>query len=300
MKKRFDILSILLIGVLAVAISSCGDPITDPLVDVVDDTTKSPLLLPDGMVLIPAGEFQMGSNDAEARDDEQPVRTVYVDAFYMDETEVTNVAYKEFLLENPRWQKGRIDVRFADVNYLQLWNGNNYPSGKGTHPVVYVSWYAAMAYAEWAGKRLPTEAEWEYAARGGLAGRKYPHGNTLTPRDANYGRNVGDTTAVRSYPANGYDLYDVCGNVLEWCLDTYDSGFYLTFPRGGIARNPLSGAHSIGWLLDNYTNVKASRVMRGGAWNGTSPIVRVANRDAGAPTRALTNVGFRCVRAVTP
>ena len=236
-EKAFYILSILLIGVLAVAISNCGDPITDPLVDVVDDTTKSPLSLPDGMVLIPAGEFQMGSNDPEADNDEQPVRTMFVNAFYTDETEVTNAAYQTFLLENPRWQKGRVDARFADVNYLHLWNGNNYPSGKGNHPVVHVSWYAVMAYAEWTGKRLPTEAEWEYAARGGLVGRKYPNGNTLTPRDANYGENVGDTTAVGRYPGNGYGLYDMAGNVWEWCLDTYDSDFYSTFPRGYCAQS---------------------------------------------------------------
>lgn len=123
---------------------------------------------PPGMVLIPAGEFKMGCNDAEAENDEQPVRSVYVDTFYLDETEVTNVQYKEFLLENPRWQKGYIDAsRFANANYLKLWSGNNYPGGKGNNPVVYVSWYAAMAYAAWADKRLPTEAEWERAARGG-------------------------------------------------------------------------------------------------------------------------------------
>ena len=150
------------------------------------ETADTPAPPPDGMVLIPAGEFDMGSNDAEARKNEQPVRTVYVDAFYMDETEVTNAQYKEFLLENPQWQKGRVNAPFADNTYLYLWNGNNYPNGKGNHPVTYVSWYAAMAYAEWADKRLPTEAEWEYAARGGLKNKKYPNGNTITARDANF------------------------------------------------------------------------------------------------------------------
>ena len=91
---------------------------------------------PEGMVLIPAGEFDMGSNDAEARNDEQPVRRVYIDAFYMDETEVTNLQFKEFLLENPQWQKGRVNAQFATANYLHLWNGNNYPQGKANHPVV--------------------------------------------------------------------------------------------------------------------------------------------------------------------
>ena len=251
---------------------------------------------PEGMVLIPAGEFQMGSNDAESDNDEQPIRTVHVDAFYMDETEVTNAQFKEFLIENPRWQKGRIDSRFADTNYLKLWSGNNYPSGKGNHPVVYVSWYAAMAYAEWAGKRLPTEAEWERAARGGLVGNKYPHGNTLTPRDANYGRNVKDSTAVGRYPANAYGLYDMAGNVWEWCLDEYDSDFYFTFPRSGVARNPLSGANSVKWLLDNFTNVKLSRVLRGGSWFTSARLVRVANRNNSAPTTPSFDLGFRCAR----
>ena len=99
---------------------------------------------PEGMVLIPVGEFQIGSRYA---DNELPVRTVYVDAFYMDATEVTNAQYKAFLLENPCWQKGRIDSRFATAHYLEHWSGNNYPSGKGNHPVTHVSWYAAMAYA---------------------------------------------------------------------------------------------------------------------------------------------------------
>lgn len=261
-------------------------------------TGNTPAPPPDGMVLIPAGEFEMGSNDAEARNNEQPVRTVYVDAFYMDETEVTNVQYKEFLLENPQWQKGRVNAKFAQANYLHLWNGNNYPNGKGNHPVVYVSWYAAMAYAEWADKRLPTEAEWEYAARGGLKGKKYPNGNTITARDANFNNNVKDTTPVSKYPANGYKLYDMAGNVWEWCLDAYDAEFYFTFPRNGVARNPLSGANSIEWILNNYTNDKSNRVLRGGSWHFIASDVRVASRSTAAPATPLNPVGFRCARAV--
>jgi formylglycine-generating enzyme required for sulfatase activity len=264
---------------------------------------------PEGMVLIPAGEFEMGSNDAEASNDEQPVRTVYVDAFYMDETEVTNVQFKEFVLENPRWQKGRIEARFHNGRYLTLWNGNNYPNGKGNHPVMGVSWYAAMAYAEWADKRLPTEAEWEYAARGGLVGKKYPNGNTITPRDANYWPNVKATTAVGRYPANGYGLYNMAGNAREWCLDVYDKDFYFTFPRDGVARNPLSGANSISWIIDNFTDVNKSsrRVLRSGSWTiiGGKSTMRVAHRFSGTPTSVgfqshLATYGFRCVRDVTP
>ena len=255
---------------------------------------------PEGMVTIPAGEFEMGSNDAEARNNEQRVHTVYVATFYMDETEVTNVQYKEFLLENPRWQKGRVAAKFGNANYLDLWNGNNYPNEKGNHPVVHVSWYAAMAYAKWADKRLPSEAEWEYAARGGLKGKKYPNGNTLTPRDANFGNNLKDTTPVSKYPKNGYKLFDMAGNVWEWCLDEYDAEFYFTFPRDGVARNPLSGANSVEWLMDNFTNIKGSRVLRGGSWFNPVLFVRVANRNSSSPTFTAGSLGFRCARTVTP
>jgi len=125
--------------------------------------------VPAGMVLIPAGEFQMGSGE---NTDEKPIHTVYIDAFYMDKHEVTNAEYKKFLNANPRWGKNRIPSAYHDGDYLKRWNGNNYPIGKGEHPVTYVSWYAAMAYAKWADKRLPTEAEWEKTARGGLIGQK--------------------------------------------------------------------------------------------------------------------------------
>ena len=140
-------------------------------------TTPPPRGDVDGMVLIPAGTFQMGSEDGW--DNERPVHTVHVDAFYIDKYEVTNAEYKKFVDANPQWQKGRIQRRFHNGHYLHYWNGNDYPLGKDDHPVVTVSWYAAMAYAQWAGKRLPTEAEWEKAARGGLVGKTYPWGDTI-------------------------------------------------------------------------------------------------------------------------
>ena len=265
----------------------------------VDTTNASDVpMRPEGMVLIPAGEFQMGSDDPKDRKDVRPVHTVYVDAFYMDQTEVTNMQYKAFLLENPQWQKERVNTEFVNANYLKHWNGNNYPSGRGNHPVVYVSWYAAIAYAEWSGKRLPTEAEWEYAARGGLANKKYPNGNTITPQDANYGRNVGDTTPVRKYPENGYNLYDMTGNVSEWCLDGYESNFYATFPQDEIARNPLSGANSVDKLINSFTEVNRlqPRVLRGGTWINSDYFVRVACRDGVLPWFTFYSYGFRCVK----
>ena len=252
---------------------------------------------PEGMVLIPAGEFEMGSEDAEALPREQPVHTVHVDAFYMDAYEVTNLDYKKFVLANPQWQKDRIPRALHDGQYLRHWNGNNYPAGKTNHPVTYVSWYAAMAYAEWAGKRLPTEAEWEKAARGGKSGLKYPWGNTISSNRANYGGR--DTREVGSYSANGYDLYDMIGNVYEWCLDAYDENFYFSSPR----RNPLSDVNTLSnanLIIDDYTNVKSTRVSRGDYWRGSAITLRNAYRNYGKPAKATDGIGFRCVRSVSP
>ena len=232
--------------------------------------------------------------------DEQPVHTVHLDAFYMDTHEVTNAQFKAFVDANPQWQKDNIDARFHNGWYLHHWTGTDYPAGKGEHPVVWVTWYAAMAYAEWAGKRLPTEAEWEYAARGGLAGQKYPWGDTLTPADANYNRNVGDTTPVGAYAPNGYGLYDMAGNVYEWCLDALDEDFYAA---SHDSRNPIAGGETVQELRDNFTTIPTYpyRVLRGGSWNAGAQFLRVANRSGSSPTTvSIDGIGFRCAAAVTP
>ena len=254
---------------------------------------------PEGMVLIPAGSFEMGSTDEAANDDEQPVHTVALDAFFMDIYEVTNAQFKAFVDANPQWQKDNIEDQFHWGSYLGDWDGNDYPVGKANHPVVFVSWYAAVAYANWAGKRLPTEAEWEYAARGGLAGQTYPWGDTITDADANYNSNVGGTTPVGEYAANGYGLYDMAGNVWEWCLDKYDPDFYSVSGKG---RNPLSGAVKIQEILDNFASVRTStsRVLRGGSWPYGAQSLRVADRGYGTPEITSSGSGFRCARAVTP
>ena len=252
--------------------------------------------VPEGMVLIPAGEFQMGSVDADADDDEKPVHTVSVDAFYMDTHEVTNAAYKAFVDANSQWQKGNIQARFHDGEYLSDWDGNNYPAGKANHPVTYVSWYAAMAYSAWAEKRLPTEAEWEYAARGGLKGKKYPWGDTISPENANYYPHVREATAVGRYAANDYGLFDMAGNVWEWCLDEWRFDFYAVSPD----RNPFSGAPTIRWIQENFAIVQSARVLRSGSWNSKAHGVRVASREFYEPRIASSVFGFRCVRAVTP
>ena len=248
----------------------------------VDDPT------PKGMVLVPAGEFQMGSNDPEAADDENPVHTVLIDAFYIDRYEVTNAQYQQFVLANPRWGKDRVDARFHDGNYLKDWTGNDYPSGKANHPVVSVSWYAAMAYAQWAGKRLPTEAEWEKAARSGWEGQKYLWYDGIDSSKANYNKNVGDTTAVGKYPPNSYGLYDMTGNVWEWCLDEYNADFYSISPR----ENPLSGPN---WIISDFMSVQTDRVLRGGSWGVDSEFLRIAYRSSLNPASTYFDCGFRCV-----
>ena len=246
------------------------------------------------MVPIPGGTFQMGSSAPEARKNEKPVCAVHVDAFYMDKYEVTNAQYKKFIDAKPEWQKDRIDKRFHDGNYLKHWTGNNYPSEKSNHPIVHVSWYAAMAYAKWAGKRLPTEAEWEKAARGGLVNKKYPWGDHINSNKANYDNSVEDTTPVGKYPPNGYGLYDMAGNVSEWCLDEYDEDFYFSSPR----KNPLSGANSVAWIGSNFTNLNNTlpRVLRGGSWVNRPGVVRAAYRSGHAPADASHTYGFRCVK----
>ncbi len=250
---------------------------------------------PEGMVSIPAGEFQMGSVHPDLVKAGLLVHTVYIDAFFMDKYEVTNLEYQKFVLANPRWQKDKIDGRFHDGDYLKHWNGNDYPSGKADRPVVYVSWYAAMAYAGWAEKRLPTEAEWEYAARGRLSGKAYPWGDGIHSSKANYGRNVGDTTPVGTYLPNGYGLYDMAGNVWEWCLDEYNKDFYRTSPR----ENPLAGAPSVDRLINNFTDVNPNtyRVIRGGSWYVHSSSVSVEMRGWVLPMVLAETFGFRCVRA---
>ena len=250
----------------------------------------------EGMVLIEAGEFRMGSNE---RDNEKPIHSVYVDAFYMDAYEVTNAEYAEFLNAKGKHTDGSItwlDIGAERCRIEYVSRVYRAKTGYENHPVVEVSWYGAMAYAAWKGKRLPTEAEWEKAARGGLSGLKYPWGNAIDSTNANYNSHVKDTTLVGKYAANGYGLYDMSGNVYEWCLDEWNGNFYSVSP----AQNPLSGANSIQWLLDNYTGVNTSRVLRGGAWNVSATAMRAAYRGNRSPPAPFHNIGFRCARTVSP
>ncbi len=246
------------------------------------------------MALIPASEFLMGSTHGDA--DEKPVHTVYLDAFYIDTYEVTVGEYKRF-------------VEATGHRALPEWVVQCSPTDR--HPVVGVSWHDAMAYAQWAGKRLPTEAEWEKAARSGLKEQKYPWGNTLDASKANYGKGkktksqtqAEKTTPVGTYPANRYGLYDMAGNVLEWCLDAYQKQFYANSPR----RNPVagtingtSGAEGIHQIIENSAQKKERRVTRGGSWSFSPEGVRVANRFREKPSLLSSDIGFRCVKDIEP
>ena len=241
------------------------------------------------MHLIPAGEFQMGNaffdEDLFKRErilneglpHEAPVHTVVVDAFYMDVTEVTNAMYRQFAKK----------TRHRDPRH---------GFGEPSHPVTGISWHDAMAYAQWAGKRLPTEAEWEYAARGGLVGARYPWGDKITHNEANY-LGIGDrdqwgtTAPVGRFPPNGYGLYDMVGNVWEWCLDAYDAKFYANSPR----INPISGG-PIEQIVMNFRHDSAPRVSRGGSWEVGKDFLRVSNRNLrNTPTFTWIDRGFRCV-----
>jgi len=220
---------------------------------------------------------------------EAPRRSVKVQAFFMDRHEVTNREYHRFVTAQPEWKKSRIQPGYNNGSYLKHWNRDTFPAGSGDSPVVYVSWYAAMAYARWAGKRLPSETEWEYAARGGRQASEYPWGEEPpTERRANFaGSKTAGPVTVESYPPNGYGLYDMAGNVWEYCLDTWS----CTNDAGTVQ----SGEGSAEWLLAHWPEVRSRRVIRGGSWGGAAVNLRVAYRDSHPPEGAGPHVGFRCV-----
>jgi formylglycine-generating enzyme required for sulfatase activity len=217
------------------------------------------------MILIPAGEFLMGDSDGE---DSSPVHKVYLDAFYVDAHEVTNAQYLKFCVETER-------------SLPEFWGMDVYRSGPSfpDHPVVGVSWSEASAYAEWRGKRLPTEAEWECAARGGLVLRRYHTGDVLDSTVANYAKSQGPKP-VCSYPPNGFGLCDMTGNVCEWCADLYGYDFYSSSPDSNPT-GPEAGKF---------------RVIRGGGWHSGKGCCCVYYRNALPSNWRDFNVGFRCVR----
>lgn len=223
------------------------------------------------MVLVPAGEFSMGSDKGD--DDEQPIHRVFLDSFYIDKFEVTNGRFAKFVEAiqiEPPWG-------FADKET---------PVVHSDKPVRWVNWMDAMGYCLWAGKRLPTEAEWEKAARG-TDGRIYPWGNDPpTPAHAVFGLKEGaDTISVignREKGKSPYGVHDMAGNLYEWTIDWYDEGFYNQNP----AINPRGPAEG------------TAKVQRGGSYTNTPYRLRSSFRTKGDPTEHDPNVGFRCAQDV--
>ena len=222
------------------------------------------------MVHLPAGDLELGCvrGDADCDADEQPRHPVRLAAaFWIDATEVTVAAYRAFAAAAARPMPPQPE-----------WNGDD-------HPVVNVSWADADELCRWAGGRLPTEAEWEYAARGGVEGRKYPAGGTIAVGEVNGdgtgGADRWDKTApVGSFPANGFGLSDMIGNVWEWCADAYDPAAY----SGAADANPRGSASG------------SERVVRGGSWTSVAGRMRFSYRFRLAPTETSVAVGFRCAR----
>lgn len=237
--------------------------------------TWTPLSDRRAMVWIAPGSFPMGSPAGEpGRDaDETGGTTVIAAGFWLDANEVTNAAYRRFVLENPRWQKDRIDAALHDGGYLREWTGNEFPRGDADKPVTHVSWPAAVAYAAWVGKRLPTEAEWEYAARAGTTAPYWWDGPFDTAR-----ANNGPARLVVGAPGtrNPWGVHDMLGNVAEWV-----STIYRPYPyRSDDGREAPGGPDRRG--------------VRGGAWNQRDAFLRVGNRNSAPPTTTTDQLGFRC------
>jgi formylglycine-generating enzyme required for sulfatase activity len=283
------------------------------------------------LVWIPGGTFLMGTDEKDFPD-AGPVHEVTVRGFWMEAHEVTNEQFARFVKETgyvtvaekpmgplPPGSFG-FEAPAGEVtldNPYRWWKfvpGANWrhPEGPGSslqgrekHPVVHVSWDDAAAYAKWAGKRLPTEAEWEFAARGGLAGKPYAWGDELKP-GGKWMANVWQgafpkensredgfvtTAPVMSYPPNAYGLYDMAGNVWEWCSDWYRPDYYAQSPR----RDPKGPDTS----HDPQEPGVPKRVQRGGSFMCSDLYCvryRVAGRGKGEPVSAANHIGFRCVK----
>ena len=312
--------------------------------------------IPDGMVYVPAGTFQMGGRSRQAEDDEFPIRTVQVFHFYLDETEVTNSEFSEFVNAThyqtvaeraidwnelkkqlpegtPRpgdslllpgslvFKMTSSQVNLSDYSQWWEWKiGANWrhPEGPNSsienrmdHPVVHITKEDAQAYAQWAGKRLPTEAEWEWASMGGIENSKYPWGDESIEKaydKANFWQGVFPfknleldgffgTAPVKTYPPNGYGLFDMAGNVWEICEDKYHFSAYSLTPAGEVISNPKGPESS----YDPREPLSEKYVTRGGSFlcnDNYCSGYRTARRMGLEKQSSLNHTGFRCAKDI--
>ena len=248
--------------------------------------TQASMETPNDWILVPAGEFEMGAEGWPAQPDEGPKHKVFLDAFYIGKHEVTNRQYNTFVKSSGHRAPGNEDPKFS------IWRGDEMLDGIGPLPVINVSWDDAVAYCKWAGGRLPTEAEWEKAARG-TDGRMYPWGNDpVTGNRSNFSiENItfweGPSTLARTdqydYGRSPYGAYEMAGNVWEWVQDFYDENYY----KNSASKNPTGPSSG------------KERVVRGGSWQSNPDTVRSANRNKHDPGDRRIYLGIRCAKDAT-
>jgi formylglycine-generating enzyme required for sulfatase activity len=239
--------------------------------------------IPADMVIIPGGTYFRGSNHGGR--DELPRHTVRLSSFAMDVHPVTNEQFLCFLevLGGEKNAQNNDIIRLRDSRIKKTAGKFTIESGYARHPVVGVTWYGAVAYAKWVGKRLPTEAEWEIAASGGKEENNFPTGASIERSHANFFSS--DTTAVMSYPPQGFGLYDMAGNVYEWCQDWYDYHYYdISVQEPEDPKGPQQGVY---------------RVLRGGCWKSLIEDMRCGHRHRNNPGTMTGTYGFRCAADVS-
>lgn len=235
------------------------------------------------MVVIKGGSFIRGSNDGNR--DEMPRHQVMVASFAIDVHAVTNEQFVRFLeaLGGEKDNNHHDVIRLKDSRVKRSGGKLSIESGYAKHPVVGVTWYGATAYAKWVGKRLPTEAEWEVACKGGDENALFSTGGDIEKSQANFFSS--DTTAVMSYAPNAYGLYDAAGNVYEWCQDWYGYNYYETsIQEPDDPRGPIQGVY---------------RVLRGGCWKSLKEDLRCSRRHRNNPGTVNGTYGFRCAADVS-
>ena len=239
---------------------------------------------PHNMVLVRGGMFWMGNKNGQY--DEKPVHQVYISSFYIDKYEVTTQEFCQFLNEKGNKIEGGarwVDIDDEDSPVVFEQNRFKPKPGKAKHPMIEITWYAAHAYAKWAGKRLPTEAEWEYAAKGGQHSRGYRYSGSNNPIEvAWFDANAnGRTHPVGQLKPNELGIYDMSGNVWEWCSDWYHSDYY----GNSVKQNPKGPTEMLDYKL-----------LRGGAWVSVAQQLRTTIRDYAYPYNAYYLNGFRCAK----